>query len=123
MLDKRTSLLLETINTLCSEGSYKIVEESELLSCFPLKSGDDLKEMLRYLAERGYVDVRYAEEGVYCLCPLPEGRLYAEEVKREQTDDFRRRRETVLFTALGAFLGAFLGSAAVWMIAFLIGGV
>lgn len=120
MLDRRTSLLLETINDLCSEGGYKIVEERELLSRFPQKlpqSGEDLSHMLGYLSEKKYVDVKYAEEGVYCLCPLPEGRLYSEERARERDLNRRSRLGEAAITLFTAFFGAFLGAAAALLIA------
>ena len=113
MLDERTSILLDKINEICGEGGYKIAEESELLSCFPasMKSDkDELKRILYYLEERRYIDVKYAEEGVYCLCPLPEGRLYFENAREKRFEGARRRREIFLTTALGAFTGGLLGS-------------
>lgn len=114
MLDKRTSLLLAKINELCAEGGFKIVEEEELLSCFPEKYGvteEELSSMVKFLSDHRYIDVRYAEADVYCLCPLPEGRMYFENVHEANVGSARRRRDTVLFTFLGAFFGALLGSA------------
>lgn len=123
MLDKRTSAVLDKINTLCSDGSYKIVEADELLAALPASHASDaegLSQMLRYLSEHEYIDIKYAEGDVYCVCPLPGGRMYFENVKETKSTSFRRRRDTVLLTALGAFLGAFLGSVVVWlMITFL----
>ena len=119
MLDKRTSFLLAKINELCAEGSYKIVEKDELLSCFPDKLKVDeegLKQMISYLQEHRYIDVRYADGGVYCVCPLPEGRLYFEDLRKEKGQTGRNRRDIVLLTVLGAFLGAFIGSVCVWLI-------
>ena len=119
MLDKRTTALLAKINELCAEGSYKIVEKDELLACFPERlhvDEDGLKQMISYLEEHRYIDIRYAEDGVYCLCPLPEGRLYFEDLREEKGAAGRKRRDTVLLTVLGAFLGAFLGSVCVWLI-------
>ncbi len=119
MLDKRTGALLAKINELCAEGSYKIVEEEELLGAFPARMGTDtegLAQMMHYLEEHKYIDIRYAEEGVYCVCTLPEGRMYFENAKEAKGTAFRRRRDTILMTALGAFLGAFLGSVTVWLL-------
>ena len=119
MLDQRTSILLEKINELCAGGGFKIAEEGELLSCFPsyLKTDkEELSRILRYLEERRYIDVKYAEEGVYCLCPLPEGRLYFENAREKRYEGARRRREMFFVTALGAFLGGFLGTLVVYMI-------
>ena len=119
MLDKRTSLLLAKINELCAEGSYKIVEKDELLACFPERlqvDEDGLKQMISFLEEHRYIDVRYAEGGVYCVCPLPEGRLYFENLREEKGAKGRSRRDTVLLTVLGAFLGAFIGSICMWLL-------
>lgn len=113
MPDKRTYLLLEKILSLCDGGGYKIVEESELLSCFPVKLQTDaegLAHMVRYLSEHRLIDVKYAEQGVYCLAPLPEGRMLEEQTKSGRTETVRRRVSVLLFTALGAFLGAFFGA-------------
>lgn len=113
MLDKRTHLLLSRIIQLSSDGSYKVVEEKDLLACFPLKlktDGEGLVHMLRFLREHGYIDVRYAEEGVYCLSPLPEGRMYDERIRREREETLKRRACLFVFTLLGAFAGAFAGA-------------
>ena len=119
MLDKRTSVLLAKINELCAEGSYKIVDKEELLASFPERlhvDEDGLKQMISYLEEHRYIDVRYADGGVYCVCPLPEGRLYFEEVREVKGQTGRNRRDIVLLTVIGAFLGAFIGSVCVWLI-------
>ena len=84
MLDVRTSLLLEKINTLCGEGGFQIAEESDLLASFPAayKVGkDELSRIMRHLEASGYIEIKYAEDGVYCLCPLPQGRLYFETLR------------------------------------------
>lgn len=125
MLDKRTHLLLSRIIELCSDGSYQIVEEKELLACFPAKlqtDGEGLVHILRYLREHGYIDVRYAEEGVYCLSPLPEGRMYDERTRRERAETLKKRLYLFVFTLLGAFTGAFAGAYLAAVIA-LSGGV
>ena len=119
MLDERTRILLDKINELCKEGGFKIIEESELLSCFPPSAkadGGELKRILQYLEERRYIELKYAEEGVYCLCPLPEGRHYYENAMQQRYEGARRRREMFFVTALGAFLGGFLGTLVVYMI-------
>ncbi len=124
MLDKRTHLLLSRIALLCADGGYRIVEENELLSCFPQRlktDGEGLSHMLRFLRENGYIDVKYAEDGVYCLTPLPEGRMYDESMRRERSEGLRRRLYLLAFTLLGAFAGAFAGAGLA--ISLLAGGV
>ena len=124
MLDERTGILLDKINEICGESGYKIAEESDLLSCFPAymkADAGELKRNLKYLEERRYIDVKYAEEGVYCLCPLPEGRLYFENAREKRYEGVRRRREMFLTTALGAFLGAVFGSLFVLFLSMWVG--
>lgn len=117
MLDKRTGALLFQINALCKEGGYKIVEERELLSRLgDPQDKESLERTLSYLKERGYIDIRYSEDGVYCLCPLPDGRLYFENVLRERSEDSRKKRGTFLLTLAGAFFGSFVGALLVWAI-------
>lgn len=124
MLDERTSLVLNKINELCGDGGYKIAEEGELLACFPVSGradGEELRHILRYLEERRFIDVKYAEDGVFCLCPLPEGRLYFETAREKRFEGARRRREIFLTTALGAFSGAFLGALLVFFLSLWVG--
>lgn len=116
MLDERTGTLLEKINEACLGGGFRIVEEGELLSCFQeaAKVGkEDLSRMLTYLEERRYIDIKYAEEGVYCLCPLPDGRLYSEKMRQQRREARSRRRELFFLSLAGAFLGAAAGALAV----------
>lgn len=123
MLDKRTTALLDKINELCSEGSYKIVETEELLSCFPPKAKMDaegLGHCLDYLSDRNYIDVKYADDGVYCLCPLPEGRTYFENARQARSDLLRRRRDTLVTTFFGAFFGGFAGALVAWLVSSLL---
>lgn len=123
MLDNRTGALLFHINALCKEGGYKIIEERELLSCFGknAQDGEFLRRTLDFLKERGYIDIRYADEGVYCLCPLPDGRLYFENILRERSEASHRRRGAFFLTLAGAFIGSFAGALLVWLIGRLAG--
>ncbi|MBQ9081692.1 MAG: hypothetical protein IJY26_03555 [Clostridia bacterium] len=126
MLDKRTAFLLQKINVLCADGNYKILEKDELLSAFPdhlAQSEEGLDGMLAYLQEHEYVDIKYAdkERGVYCLYPLPAGRLYHEktsERRAEAVSSFKK----FLFTAFfAAFLGAFFGAGIVAVLTAIMG--
>ena len=118
MLDRRTAVLLQKINLLCVDGNYKILEKEELLSAFPsyLPQGEEgLDGMLKYLQEHEYIDVRYAdkERGVYCLYPLPAGRLYAEKVSQKKAETANGIKKILLVTFFGAFAGATFGAGMV----------
>ena len=109
MLDKRTSALLQSINDFCSSGTYKIFSEEDFLSAFPDKWGGTAEaraQMLDYLSENGYINVKYSGGGMYCICPLPLGRGYCEQ-------EAEKRSECVLqlkYFMSAAFFGSFAGS-------------
>lgn len=72
MLDKRTSALLQTINDFCSSGTYKIFSEEDFLAAFPERWGvtaESLCQMLDYLSENGYINIKYSGGGMYCILP------------------------------------------------------
>ncbi len=113
MIDKRTEILLGAINKCCEEGSYKVLEKSELLATFPVKyrpDGDGLCDMVNYLCEREFVKCKYSDENVFCLAPLPKGRLYHENRVEEQKSKFSYRK-LVFMAFLGSVLGGMLGAA------------
>ena len=123
MLDERTGTLLAGLNECCGEGSYQIVEERELLGLFPRSKGvdvQDIRAMLEYLKDERFVEVRYAEEGVYCVRPLPEGRRYFEEVRRERRESRERKRNALLLSLVGALVGGFSGSLLAWAVSLLL---
>ena len=106
MLDIRTDRLLHKINELCANGGFRIVEEGELSSC---SEGEDLRGMLDYLRGRGYIDLQYAEEGVYCIRPLPEARRYEESVRETHRAETKLKRTVLLCSLFGALAGSLLG--------------
>lgn len=126
MLDRRTAFLLRRINELCADGNYKVVEKEDLLSAFPAyeqKGEEGLDGMLSYLKEHEYVDIRYAdkERGIYCLYPLPPGRLYAEKMNEKREEAEKNIKKELLVTFFGAFAGALLGAGMVALFAAFLG--
>ncbi len=123
MLDERTGALLGKINEICGAGGFKIAEEGELLSC--LGAGATREELVLKLGELRdcrYIDIRYAEEGVYCVCPLPAGKRYFEDLVEKRRAGVRRRADLFLFSLLGSFLGSVAGAFLVRLILLLAEG-
>jgi DNA-binding MarR family transcriptional regulator len=112
-LDKRTEKLLRIINELCNEG-YKVVEIAEVLSKLPKKynlSITDIKNMLKYLEERDYVDVKFIDEKNMCVSSLPKGRLHFENILNQNkiTNAYRKLFVcSIIVSGIMSFLGAFL---------------
>lgn len=89
MLDRRTSALLQTINDFCASGTYKVFSSEDFLASFPEKWGvtsESLTQMLGYLSENGYINIKYSGSGMYCICPLPLGRSYCEREAEKRTN-------------------------------------
>ena len=114
MADTLSDILLARINE-CGEGKFTILEAGELLALFPEGAGvqaEELGAMLTALRDRRFIDLQYAEEGMYCVKPLSAGRLYFEDKRERRRESALRRRDAFLFSLLGAFLGALLGALA-----------
>ena len=76
MLDKLTKFVLDKINA-ASDGSYKVMDAEDFLSALPARMTADengVSNAVKYLSERGYVDLKYADNGTYCVCSMPKGR-------------------------------------------------
>lgn len=106
-------------------GSFKVLDAEELLSGIPASACADAEgvaDALRALSAEGYIEVRFAEGGTYCLRSLPKGRVYGARLRaeRERTAEkakadrraWRRGLAAVFLTALsGAFAGGCLAGA------------
>lgn len=113
MLDKRTGILLSFINETCKEGGYEVIERGEIFEKFERKIPIDeqtLNHCLNYLEENKFIDVRYKDDNLICVCPLPSGRYYFE---REREAEFQRetdRKKLFLLCALSSFVAGFFSS-------------
>lgn len=114
MLDKQTTSLLQNLNKICGDGSYKVLDKVDLLSKMPKKyktDNDGLNSMISHLQERNYLSVKYTDDQVYCLAVLPKGRLYEE--KNEELINEKKKYNKLIITTMtlscvASFIGAFL---------------
>ncbi len=118
MLDRKTLGFLKELNSLCGEGSYKVIDSAALIEKAPKRlalNEDVIEDMLKYLKQNEYIDIKYSENKVYCLTVLSKGRALFEKIKDDSKlkSSFRKYVFwSVLGSAVAAFLGAFL---AVWL--------
>lgn len=120
MLDRRTSALLQTINDFCASGTYKVFSEEDFLSAFPEGWGvnaESLSQMLVYLSENGYINIKYSGGGMYCVCPLPLGRSYCEREAEKKDESSVQLR----YFMAAAFFGSFAGGVLAALVFALIG--
>jgi len=112
ILDKRTSALMSMINEVCNEGSFKVLEIADIIASLPRRYKLDrgnLKQMMDFLVERDFLEVKYYDDNEYCLSPMPKGRLYHEQARDEKKQK-SRERELIVYTIIGSFIAAFAGA-------------
>ena len=112
MLNEKTLRLFAAVHE-TSGGNFKIIEESDLVSLFPESEGVDgaaVREMISALEEQNFVDVRYCDDGEYCLRSLSAGVNFLKEAnagKRKCPLPYKAQLALVFLSALlGGFLGA-----------------
>ena len=110
MLDEKSEAILSAVNDLCGGGGFKIVDEEDLRRALSNGEGD-VGKILSFLEEKKLIELRYAEEGTYCVRTMPAGRSYAERSRMEISEREKRRRDVLLYAALGSFLGSFVATA------------
>ena len=112
MLDKRTSTLLKYIVSCCETGTYTIISISDMINIFEKKYKIDsiaIGQMLTYLKDREYLDIKYGDEKCYCVCPLPKARIDYENTQNIQKNN-KKIEKIAFFCVILSFLLGFLGS-------------
>ncbi len=105
-LDERTLALLERLEALCAGGGYHILEAADLAPF----SAEEAGQALICLSDARCVEIRYAENGTYCLRVLPAGRAYVAYARERAREARISRRRNALFAFFGALAGGFFGS-------------
>lgn len=114
MLDKKTSEFLRVVRKLCGDGSYKVVDVKTLLENSPKRlrlKEDSINDMLKYLEDQEYIDIKYSEKEVYCLAILTKSRVLFENVKNEEKTRAGLKKFLIwslILSGVMSFLGAFL---------------
>lgn len=114
MLDVKSKLVLKILIKECNNGTYKVIETSDIISAMPAKyrvDSDGLDNILIYLERQDCISIKYDDDGVYCLCVLPYGYEISEhENKKEKGGKSPRFFWIFFLSTVLAFVGAFVGS-------------
>jgi len=116
MLDRRTGIILKRIDSLCADGNYHIIEADELTCALPsgeVFGKEALKDILVYLAEHDYVNIKYCDGKTYCVCPLPAGRIYLERAEQRRKEYSMKYIYPFFPSFFGALVGAFVAALAI----------
>ena len=77
MTEAKKAAMLLYLNDECKENGYEIFSDDDFLSLYPAALGvkkEEIARTVKQLSSEGYIDVRYAEGGTYCLSVLEKGR-------------------------------------------------
>lgn len=116
MLDRRTSKLLQFIVGQCTEGAYKVVNKKDIINAMPKRynmDNESIEQIISYLSDRNYVDVKYSDEAVFCVSALPKARVASEEennVKQEKNFYKKLIGIGVALMFLSALVGSIIGT-------------
>jgi len=113
MLDRRTEIILRRIDELCSDGNYHIIEFEELVASLPYcddLNDEALRDILKYLRDHDYVNIKYSDGGTYCVCPLPAGRIYLERTAQRRREYSAKYIYPFIPSFFGALVGAFIAA-------------
>lgn len=125
MLDRRSVLLLNQINSKCSDSGYKIFSFEELISFIPSKFGvenEGLKEILDSLADHELISIKYNDQNEVCLRPLIKGRVAIENLNEKEESESFLKRKLLLFSFFGGALGGLVAGLIVYLLK-LLGGI
>lgn len=125
MLDKRTLKLLDILNNECRDSGYKIFSLKELALMMPeyLKADiSGIRECIFALSSREYISVKYEDDEEICLCPLPKGRMVFENRIDEEIEKHKSSVKYFIYSAIGALVGAVVGSGMITLILILFKG-
>lgn len=118
MIDIKSKLVLKILIKECSNGSYKIIEASDIINSLPPRyrvDSEGLDNILNFLERQDYISIKYDDDGVYCLCVLPGG-FEASETDNKKEKPRKKQGFPILiflcllFSFIGGFLGAYLAS-------------
>ena len=112
MLDKKTTLVLKTLNKLSEGSAYKVVTAEEILSSLNAKSQfdiDSIKQIMEFLEKQEYITIKFSEDNTYCFSLSPKGRISLEQngpKAKQKKSNFPIL--TYLFVMLASFVGSLL---------------
>ena len=109
MLTKNHEEILREIIKICPTG-YKLVTCEDFNKI-------TIDEELNFLAEKGFISIKYSLNGEYLICLLPNGKNYFDNAKSQL--DFKNK--ILQKSAIFAFIGGCLGGFTSGIIAFLLG--
>jgi len=110
MLDKKTIIVLKTLNRLTEGNAYKVVTANEILSNISQKSQFDIetiKQSIDFLEKQEYLNIKFSEENTYCYSLMPKARIFLEQ---EKTKIIPKKSHNNIMQYVYIMIASFIGS-------------
>lgn len=121
MQESKYLLVLEVLIKECQDGSYRILEKSDLLSLLSNKckmSENELDKIVSSLEKDELISLKYEDEKVYCVCVLPKGTKLLEEQKNKEKPVKAFPRISYFAIFLLSFIASFIACLLTKLIVF-----
>lgn len=112
MLDTLSTKLLEKLNEICYDGNYKVLSKEEVISFLSMYNVDEnsLDNIVKHLETREFINVKYNNDGVYCLALMPKGRLLDEKSKQDKLEK-KKNKKIFTYLILASTFASFAGAS------------
>ena len=100
MLDIKSKIVLKILSKECPNGSYKIVDSSDIISAMPNKykvDSEGLGHILNYLERQDCISIKYDDENIFCIAILPYGYEICENSNQKEASKNKRLPLTIIF--------------------------
>lgn len=117
MIDTKSKLVLKILANECQNGSYKIIEISDIIMSLPKHfrmDSEAVKHILSYLERQDIISIKYDDDDTYCLAIMPYGFEILENekprlIKQKEPKEKRINISTIIFSFVSAMIGTALG--------------
>lgn len=115
MIDTKSKLVLSILAKESADGSYKIIEISDIIMALPKRyrmDSDAIKHILTHLERQDIISVKYDDDDVFCLAVLPYGFEILENEKPVLPKKVKEKSQIGMFlTIFLCFVSSLVGSA------------
>ena len=112
MLDERSKIILNYLAKECNEGSYRVIDVTDLVDALPARFKPDTSVVslcMEYLEKGNYISIKYKDHKMYCVTPLP----FAKQILENESNEKQKSKKLFKIGSLMyvlVFACAFLGT-------------
>ncbi len=109
MIDIKYLYILKILKNEIPNGNFALIESKDIIASLPNKYKLDIESIskaLSYLERNEFINIKYADDGLYCLCILPK----TDQILEKQIETKRKNSKIYWIIILITFFSSFIGS-------------